>query len=155
MKPTAKPGYEFRSGKTYTHAHGLSCAFRQWRANSHCNKLHGYSLQVELEFSAVELDERNWVVDFGGLKVVKAYLEEVLDHKTLVASDDPQISIFRELATAKIIDLIVVEAVGCEAFAKMIFEGVVALLEDQYEHCRLERVTIREHGGNHASYGRV
>lgn len=151
----ADPGYSFRSGKTYTHAHGLSCAFRQWRANSHCNKLHGYSLQVELEFSAQNLDERNWVVDFGGLKQIKALLEEMFDHKTLVAYDDPQISIFRELQVAKVIDLVVVEHVGCEAFAKSIFDAVKELTARDFPHARLEKVTVREHGGNHASYGRV
>lgn len=151
----ANPGYEFRSGKTYTHAHGLSCAFRQWRATSHCNKLHGYSLQVELEFSAQNLDERNWVVDFGGLKQIKALLEEMFDHKTLVAYDDPQISIFRELQVAKVIDLVVVEHVGCEAFARMIHHQVEPFVAECFSHARLEKVTVREHGGNHASYGRV
>ena len=56
----------FYSGKTYTHATGHSCAFRQWRADSHCNLIHGYALQFELQFGSDGLDEKNWVVDFGG-----------------------------------------------------------------------------------------
>ena len=38
--------------------------------------LHGYSLQFKFTFEARELDERNWVVDFGGLKPLKAWLED-------------------------------------------------------------------------------
>lgn len=59
----------FFSIKKYGHERGLSAAFRQWRADSHCKFLHGYSLEFEFEFGAHELDERNWVVDFGGISV--------------------------------------------------------------------------------------
>ena len=30
--------------KTYGNETGHSCAFRQWRAESHCNLIHGYGL---------------------------------------------------------------------------------------------------------------
>ena len=71
------------STKTYGHDIGLSCAFRQWKAESHCKYLHGYSLSITFRFMANELDYRNWVVDFGGLKDLKATLEDYFDHKTL------------------------------------------------------------------------
>ena len=58
----------FKSTKTYKTSKGLSCCFRQFKANSHCQYLHGYSLEISVEFEAKNLDERNWVVDFGGLK---------------------------------------------------------------------------------------
>ena len=72
-----------RSTKTYGHDLGFSVAFRQWRAQSHCRLLHGYSLAFRFEFAAEELDPRNWVVDFGGLKGLKAMLEQNFDHKTV------------------------------------------------------------------------
>ena len=56
---------KYYSLKKYGHERGLSAAFRQWRADSHCKFLHGYSLEFEFEFGADELDEKNWVVDFG------------------------------------------------------------------------------------------
>ena len=58
----------FKSTKTYKTSKGLSCCFRQFKANSHCQYLHCYSLEISVEFEAKNLDERNWVVDFGGLK---------------------------------------------------------------------------------------
>ena len=69
----------FYSGKTYSHATGHSCAFRQWRANSHCNLIHGYALGFEITFESETLDDRNWVIDFGDLGVLKQYLKNRVD----------------------------------------------------------------------------
>mgnify|MGYP001588063145 CR=1 FL=1 len=49
----------YKSTKTYGHAIGLSAAFRQWRADSHCKYLHGYALAVKFVFEAGELDSRD------------------------------------------------------------------------------------------------
>lgn len=150
-------GMIFESGKTYTHAQGLSCCFRQWRAtHSHCRFLHGYSLQVTITFRSKHLDDRNWVMDFGGLKPIKEWLTETFDHKTLVAKDDPQLEVFRNLSLSdtshkglQMIDLVVVDHVGCEAFAKMIYD-----LVDMYCDSEVECVEVREHEGNFARYRR-
>ena len=104
----------FYSGKIYTHATGHSCAFRQWKADSHCNLIHGYSLQFEFTFGCDELDDRNWAVDFGGLKELKGWLKYMFDHTYLLASDDPEFQTFQDLADKNLIDLRVVGAVGCE-----------------------------------------
>lgn len=146
----AKPGMVYRSGKNFCHSLGLSVAFRQWRATeSHCSLIHGYSLQVELEFKTRELDERMWCQDFGGLKEVKEALQKTFDHKLLVAHDDPKISIFKEMAIAKLCELVIMPAVGCEAFARCIYEDLTKL--HGLKH--LCKVTVREHESNWASYG--
>lgn len=142
----------FRSTKTYGHDVGLSCAFRQWRADSHCNKLHGYAIAVQFIFEADNLDYRNWVVDFGSLKQVKQYLVDMFDHKTLVAQDDPDRGLF---LSAKTMDVVVVPAVGCEAFARMIYDWTADWLEQVEEgRVRLVSVEVREHGANSALYVR-
>ena len=79
----------YKSTKTFGHELGLSSAFRQWKAQSHCRFVHGYALAVKFEFEAEELDVRNWVVDFGSLKSLRKMLEDTFDHKLLVAEDDP------------------------------------------------------------------
>lgn len=145
----------FFSTKTYTHAEGLSCCFRQWRATqSHCRFLHGYALQVEIKFAAETLDARRWVVDFGGMKPVKAFLQDTLDHKTLVAADDPELAQFRQMSDAGLIDLRVVPDVGCESFALLIHEFVTSWLETYEPGHRVSvaSVEVREHGGNAALY---
>lgn len=141
----------FYSGKTYSHATGHSCAFRQWRADSHCNLIHGYALQFELKFGG-ELDERNWIVDFGGLKPLKNWLAEMFDHTYLVAEDDPELETFKELEEKKLVDLRIVPATGCERFAEMVFDYADKLVSELTEgRCWVQEVTVREHGHNSAT----
>jgi len=144
----------FVSTKTYGHEIGLSCCFRQWRAESHCRFLHGYALSVRLEFEADELDERNWVVDFGSLKSFKHQLETVFDHKTVVAEDDPEMPMFKAMAKMGVIQLSPVEATGCEAFARAIYDlGTYWLKENGYApRVRMRSVEVKEHGANSAIY---
>lgn len=141
----------YRSTKTYT---GLSVAFRQWRAASHCRFIHGYALTVRLEFEADQLDQNNWVVDFGGLKEFKEWLEIWFDHKLLVAHDDPFRPQFEHLAQIEVARIRIVQDTGCEAFAKMIYDhGVMWLEQKAYApRVRMYRVEVREHGANSAIY---
>jgi len=139
----------FISTKTYEHSVGLSCCFRQHKAMSHCNKLHGYALQVRIEFIAGVLDENGWVVDFGGLKEIKEWLMDTFDHKTLVARDDPEFTQFEHLRRRGLIDMQAVKRTGCEGFAEMIFDHVNEWTHKHYqERVTLRLVEVREHGGN-------
>lgn len=144
----------FRSTKTYGHEVGFSCAFRQWKATSHCNFVHGYALAFKFTFEATELDERNWVVDFGGLKKLKAQLEEYFDHKTVIAQDDPELELFKKLDEAKVIDLVIAPAVGVEKFAEMAFILATRVLEEEgyAPRCRVIEVEVAEHGANSAIF---
>lgn len=144
----------FQSTKTFGHDLGLSVAFRQHRAHSHCNKLHGYAIAIKFVFECEVLDERNWVVDFGGLKPLKGILEDNFDHKLLVAEDDPQKDYICSLAGLGIADVIVVPSVGCEKFAEMIFSVAEQWLYDAGFAPRvwLKSVEVKEHGANSAIY---
>lgn len=132
-----------------------SCAFRQWRAtHSHCRFLHGYQLKAKLWFSGLSLDEKNWVVDFGGLKELKSKLQQVFDHTTTVAADDPELVTFQELDRKGIIQLRIMEkGVGIERAAETVFEiannYVKALTNGR---CWVDRVEVFEHEENSAVY---
>lgn len=144
----------YYSHKEYGHERGLSCCFRQHRADSHCKLLHGYALSVKLEFRALVLDERNWVVDFGALKPVELFLKEHFDHTLLVAYDDPQKDEFLMLSAMKLADVRILDNVGCEAFAEFIFNWVTLWVQKTYgSRVQLHHVTVKEHGANGASYG--
>lgn len=146
----------YRSTKTYGHERGLSCAFRQWRAtHSHCSLIHGYAISVAIEFEAFELDEKNWVVDFGSLDAVKHWLEYMFDHTTLVAEDDPRLDEFMHLQDTGLLKLRVLKAVGCEAFAYEIATFVQDWLVNEYDDSGrvwVSKVEVREHGANSAIY---
>lgn len=144
----------FSSTKTFGHDLGLSCAFRQWRTDSHCRFIHGYALAVRIVFSADELDCRNWVVDFGSLKSFRKWLEDTFDHKLLVAEDDPHLDRLISLGDTEIAQVVVVPNVGCEAFAEWIYVAVEDwLLHNGYRpRVRVQSVEVSEHGANSAIY---
>jgi len=143
---------KYRSTKRWGHEQGLSTAFRQWKANTHCHFIHGYSLAVKFTFEAEELDYRNWVVDFGDLKDLKWKVQELFDHKTVVAQDDPALDWFKQGHDEGYLDLVILPAVGVEAFAETIFELCTDyLIEKGYSpRCKLVSVEVFEHDGNSA-----
>ena len=138
--------------KTYGHEQGLSCVFRQWRADSHCNQLHGYALAIELTFESAYLDKRGWVIDFGSLKPIKAWLQEMFDHTLLIAADDVAFDDLMHLGALGLAKVQVVKGIGCEAFARMICEHVNTWLVQANPTVICVKVTVREHAGNAASY---
>ena len=142
------------STKTYGHDVGLTCAFRQWRAASHCRFIHGYALAVRLEFASSDLDARNWVVDFGSLKGFKQVLQDTFDHKLLIAEDDPLKDELCALAGHGLADAVIVERTGCEAFAEMIYHYAELWLKDNGYAPRVKiwSVEVKEHGANSAIY---
>lgn len=146
----------YRSTKRYGHDLGLSAVFRQWRATSHCNQLHGYALGFRFEFGCTTLDENGWVVDFGSLKPLKDMLVSMFDHKLVIASDDPQRPVFEHLQAIKLADVVVHKRVGCEAFAQVAYEFAdvaLRMLPDHFERglCVVSAECM-EHGANSAIY---
>jgi 6-pyruvoyltetrahydropterin/6-carboxytetrahydropterin synthase len=170
------------STKTYGNDRGLSCCFRQWRStHSHCSLLHGYSIGIRLVFESATLDDRNWVMDFGGLKAFKEWAEHMFDHTLVIAKDDPHLPMFLKMAElglqeeGGVCDLRLVEAVGCEKFAELCYNVMKDILKtfqaDETWHfmdgeaiveyaprypvgqgVRLRSVEVFEHEGNSAIY---
>ena len=127
---------KYISTKTYGNEQGLSCCFRQWRStHSHCSLLHGYSIGVRAHFESETLDDRNWVMDFGGLKAFKEWSEFMFDHTLIIAHDDPHLEKFKTLAdlglndVGGVCDIRVVEAVGCEKFAELAYNTMDEILK--------------------------
>jgi 6-pyruvoyltetrahydropterin/6-carboxytetrahydropterin synthase len=140
---------KYLSTKTYGNDRGLSCCFRQWRStHSHCSTLHGYSIGIKLVFESETLDDRNWVMDFGGLKAFKEWSEHMFDHTLCIAEDDPFLNEFKRLANmgniinsgegslanvkpherGALCDLRIVPAVGCEKFSELAFNAMADIL---------------------------
>jgi 6-pyruvoyltetrahydropterin/6-carboxytetrahydropterin synthase len=149
---------------------GFSTCFRQWRANSHCNFLHGYSVSFKLTFQAKGLDDKNWVQDFGFLKTklkentpgklpkkvvtIKDWFNYMFDHTTVVASDDPMYEYFDDFDTMQLIQLRTMPNVGCEAFAKYVFDFIEQQIESDFIENRVKLLSVEciEHDKNSAIY---
>jgi len=167
---------KYYSTKTYGNDRGLSCCFRQWRAtHSHCSTIHGYSIGIKLIFECDTLDEKNWCMDFGGLKEFKSWADYMFDHTLVVAEDDPMLPFFKHMndivdmgsvnpestvpyERGAICDLRIVPGVGCEMFAKICYDKMAELLASgdmRYPinpTVRIKSVEIFEHGANSATY---
>lgn len=130
-----------------------SCAFRQWRANdTHCKYVHGYQLKAKFWFKG-ELDDRNWVVNFGGLKELKDKLQNQFDHTLCIAVDDPLIDIFQELHEAGGCNLRIMPAVGIEKTAEYCFKTANDYVQNMTAgRCKVIKVEVWEHELNSAIY---
>ena len=150
---------KFKSTKLFD---GFSCVFRQWRAEgTHCRFLHGYGVSFRVWFEG-ELDERNWVWDFGGMKRAKgtiddlnpkAWMDYMFDHTTIIAEDDPGLGGFKTMNDLGIIQLRIIPAVGAEQFAKYIYEKLNTFIQEETEgRVKIVRVEFMEHAKNTAIY---
>ena len=149
----------FKSRKKFD---GFSTCFRQWRANTtHCQYLHGYDVEFEVTFEG-DLDHRNWVWDFGGMKRAKnsidgmnpkAWLEYMFDHTVIVAEDDPAMSDFIDLDNRGIIQLRVLPAVGAEKFAEYLYHKLNDFVQLETEsRVKVVKVKFMENHKNSAIY---
>ena len=150
---------KFQSTKVFD---GFSCVFRQWKAETtHCKYLHGYGISFKLWFEG-ELDDRNWVWDFGGMKRAKGtidgmspkdWMDYMFDHTLICAEDDPALPSFRKLEHNGTIQLRVIPATGAEKFAEYIFNKINEfVLEETEGRVRVTKVKFAEHGKNAAYY---
>jgi len=144
----------YYSTKTYGHNIGLACVFRQPNADhSHCHLLHGYSLAFRFTFGCDQLDNKNWAVDFGGLKPLKKWLEDHFDHKTAVDKKDPHLDKLKELEKHDLAEIVEFDGVGAEMFAKHAFDFADKLIKEQTnDRCYVVEVECMEHGANSAIY---
>lgn len=145
----------YLSSKTYGPERGLSCALRQWAADSHCNLLHGYALGFQFTFAAEQLDHRGWVVDFGkgGFGPIRTWLHETFDHTLLVAEDDPDRGEFLRLRDLGLADVRIVPGTSCEAIAAHVWTRAQAMIDAATQgRCWVASVECFEHAANSALY---
>ena len=132
---------------------GFPCTHIQWKADSHCRFVHGYSREFYFEFACEELTPEFWVMDFGGLKEVKAWLEDMFDHTFLAASDDPYLETFEKLDKEGVIQLRVLPNAGMEGTAKYVFDNVNKMVQKSTNsRVRVIKVEVRENEKNSAFY---
>lgn len=151
----------FQSSKLFD---GYSTTFRQWKAEgTHCRFLHGYAISFRVWFAG-ELDHRNWVFDFGGMKratntiggmMPKEWMAYMFDHTTIIADDDPALDLFKQMDASGLIQLRTLPDVGCEQFAKYLYDTLnIFLLAETKGRVSAVKVEVYEHDRNAASYSK-
>jgi 6-pyruvoyltetrahydropterin/6-carboxytetrahydropterin synthase len=150
---------KFQSTKLFD---GYSCVFRQWKAEgTHCSFLHGYGVSFRVWFEG-ELDERNWVWDFGGMKRAKGtidgmnpkeWMDYMFDHTVIVSIDDPYLDKFKQMDIDRIIQLRIIPATGAEQFAKYIYKKLNTFIQEETKgRVKITKVEFMEHNKNTAIY---
>ena len=150
---------KFQSSKVFD---GFSCVFRQWKAETtHCRFVHGYGISFKVYFEG-ELDDRNWVWDFGGMKRAKtlidgkqpkAWMDYMFDHTMVIAEDDPEIEAFKQMDKAGVAQVRVIPATGAEKFAEYIYTKLNVFVKKETDgRVKVTKVKFAEHGKNAAYY---
>ena len=151
---------KFQSSKVFD---GFSTVFRQWKATTtHCRFVHGYGISFKVYFEG-DLDHRNWVWDFGGMKRAKTkidglspkeWMDYMFDHTLVVAEDDPELQAFRQMDTAGVAQVRVIEATGAEKFAEYIYNKLNAFVQEETDgRVSIAKVEFFENKKNTAIYG--
>lgn len=150
MKESEKLAKKFLSTKKFS---GYPCTHRQWRADSHCRFVHGYSREFYFEFECLELTREMWVMDFGGLKEIKDFLAHWFDHTFLAAADDPYLERFKQLDQEGVIQLRILPNAGMEGTAHFVYQKASEILDRlTQKRVRILRVEVRENEKNSAIY---
>lgn len=150
---------KFQSTKVFGE---FSTVFRQWCAEgTHCQYIHGYGVSFKLWFEG-DLDERQWVWDFGGFTrskgkidnmAPKQWISYMFDHTFIAAEDDPYLEWFKQMHEQGLVQLRVMKAVGAERFAEFIYEKINPfILAETNGRVKLVKVEFREHERNAAIY---
>jgi 6-pyruvoyltetrahydropterin/6-carboxytetrahydropterin synthase len=71
-------------------------------------------------------------MDFGGLRPLKALLEEWFDHTLLLATDDPQYAEIKKLGELGLAKITEVGRTGCEGIADFLYKYVNGVFLPNY-----------------------
>ena len=150
---------KFQSSKVFD---GFSTVFRQWKAKeTHCRFLHGYGISFKVYFEG-ELDEKNWVWDFGGMKRAKTqidgkspkeWMDYMFDHTLIIAEDDPYLKAFEQMGEAGVAQIRIIPATGAEKFAEYIYNKLNEFVKTETQNrVKVTKVKFMEHEKNAAYY---
>ena len=150
---------KFQSSKVFDR---FSTVFRQWKAtDTHCRFVHGYGISFKVYFEG-DLDNRNWVWDFGGMKRAKTlidgftpkiWMDHMFDHTMIIAEDDPELGSFLHMDKAGVAQVRVIPATGAEKFSEYIYHKLNDFVKTETNNrVKVTKVKFMEHGKNAAYY---
>lgn len=135
-------------------------AHRQPVHDGHCRHIHGHNWSFEFEFAAEALDECGFVVDFGKLAPLKAWLDK-FDHALVLNQDDPLLAPRAAGAGATALEqvfavaggnLLAVKDCSCEGLAKLaLVQSNFVLAKMTAGRARVVRATVWEDSKNSAT----
>jgi 6-pyruvoyltetrahydropterin/6-carboxytetrahydropterin synthase len=104
-----------------------------------CTNNHGHSFRVVLNLEGNELDERDMLIDFIETKSLKKWIDEHLDHASILWEEDPLIPCLKQ-QNQKL--FLCKKNPTSEHIAELIFEEAKKLFEKS--HTRVYAIEINE-----------
>lgn len=135
--------------KTYS---DIPFAHRQHHHPGHCQLIHGHNWGIKLTFACKETDSNGFVIDFGGLKFIRQWIDKNLDHACVLNQDDPKLKhLLRELDG--LIQPLIVENCSAEGLAKYFYETFDPMVRKETgDRAWIESVEVLEDSRNAARY---
>lgn len=138
-------------------------AHRQHNHDGHCAFVHGHNWTFEITFTATELDENGFVLDFGKMKSIKQWLTRMFDHTLLINEDDPMRRFFEANHCeadglpdnfVALWDVRIVPNGSAEDLAKYVMQNVQEIIQADGHDGRVQivSVTVYEDEKNSATY---
>ena len=119
--------------------HDIPFAHRQPKHDGHCALIHGHNWTFTFTFAAKQPDTCGFVVDFGKLKFLKAYLEDTFDHALLLSRSDPSLALLK-VSLNGLARIVEVDDGSCEGLLREFFP----LLNEKVAKATDGRVWISE-----------
>ena len=112
-----------------------------------CRNLHGHNGLLQVEIKSDSLDEQGMVMDFGDVNdVVKRWVDENLDHRMILWSRDPAVSVLTDLGEPL---YLVDENPTAENIAKLIFDNMIV------RGLSVSEIRLWETSSSYANYRRT
>jgi 6-pyruvoyltetrahydropterin/6-carboxytetrahydropterin synthase len=110
-----------------------------------CRFIHGHNGMLEVDIAADHLDAMGMVIDFSKVNdIVKTWVNENLDHRMLLAENDPAVPFMQELGEPLVL---VKDPPTAENIAKLIWQAAteagLALSEVRLWETSTSRATYR------------
>lgn len=140
--------------KRYTN---LKAAHRQWRHEGHCSGIHGENWTITLVVGCLALDERGFVIDFGGMKEIRDWLHNNFDHTLLLDEDDPALPMLQKIQEhTHIAKIVVLPSASAEGIGRYVLQNVDAMIRFMTgNRCYLVKVVVNEDEKNTATVHRA
>lgn len=127
-------------------------AHRQHHHPGHCQLIHGHNWGIRLTFACSETDSNGFVVDFGGLKFIRSWIEENLDHACVLNKDDPELErLLKDLSG--FIKPLIVSNCSAEGLARFFYDTFNPMvLQQTSNRAWIVAVEVLEDSRNSARY---
>ena len=136
--------------KTYR---DIPLSHRQPNHPGRCSRLHGHSWSITITFASKELDSNGFVVDFGELHYIADWIDQHLDHGTIICANDPRVEDIRQLAESGLLKILEINQASCEGIAQHLFSTFDQLVRtNTRDRAWIKKIYLEEDSRNSATF---